>query len=416
MGILLGWQNLLEAAGVVLASSSEAAGLGIRSVLTPQLAEVWRSGAWGASTVDIDVDLGSAQGINVVAVGAPRDGRLPAAGATVSAQGSTLAALSRANLQGSPGSIVIDNVSFSRGVNATDLGAVTGPLGAAGARRFGSASATGANCWVGRSGSGVPMIGGQAVTLQVWARVNGTPLPTRGTVMTVDEYNGATFLRRWVGPSLLGADATWRQFSTTITTRSDCTALGVFWVEGWQTGAQVEFASPSLVKVGETLNLAAAPLTLAPLGVWAWASSSPILARYLRLSFTGTAADAYLQLGRVWAGPALITGRAASYGHRRGAVDPGRNDRAGVSGLRVAQRGQPYRVASFAAQALTAAEALQVEAAALAVGTTGQVFAARNHLDLAGSGMFGAFTTAPPETERTARNLWRADFTLEEDL
>lgn len=414
MGILLAWQNLLEAAGVVLSASSEASGLGVRSVLSPQLADVWRSGAWGASTIDIDADLGAALPLQVVAIGAPRDGRLPSSSATVALQASALAPLSRANLQGSPGTVTIDSVNYSRGSSATDLGAVLGPGGVAGARRFGTSAANGANVWVARTGL-IPMIGGQALSASVWVRSNAAK-PTRGTVLTIDEYNGAAFLRRWQGGTLTAADGTWRQFSSTITTRADCNGVVAYYCEGWQTGAEIEIATPAVVRVGEVINVAAAPIGLSPLGVWAWAGSSPIVARYLRLSFTGAAADAFLQLGRVWAGPALITARAAPYGHRRGAGDPGSNARAGVSGLRVAQRGQAYRTASFAVQALTATEAAQVEAAALAVGSTGQVFAARNHLDLAGSGMFGAFVSGAPETERTARNLWRAEFSIEEDL
>jgi hypothetical protein len=113
MGILLGWQNLLERAGVVLAASSEASGLGIRSVLTPQIAEVWRSGAWGATTIDIDADLGSVQPINVVAIAAPRDGLLPSGAATVALQASATAPPSRTNLQSSPTVITIGSPNYS---------------------------------------------------------------------------------------------------------------------------------------------------------------------------------------------------------------------------------------------------------------------------------------------------------------
>ena len=77
MGILLSWSNLAEGSAANLAVSSEAAGLGLRAVLTPQISDIWRSAAWGATTINLDVDLGSAQSIGLVAIAAPRDGLLP---------------------------------------------------------------------------------------------------------------------------------------------------------------------------------------------------------------------------------------------------------------------------------------------------------------------------------------------------
>ena len=312
MGILLGWQNLLEQAGVVLAASSEAPGLGIRSVLTLQIAEVWRSGAWGAATIDIDADLGSPQPINVVALAAPRDGLLPSAEATVTSQASASAAPSRSNLQANPSSIIPGGGTYAIGANATNLGAVSGPTGGTGARRIGSTAATGANVWIARS-SLLAVAGGMPYRLSVWCRSNATA-PTRGTTLTVDEYIGATFFRRTIGPGLSGAvDATWRLFSRVITPLATTTAIQVYLAEGFQNGAEIEVADVSIVRLAEAIETGAQPLGLAPWGLWGWCSASAVTARYLRLSFTGTAADAYLQLGRLWAGPALISSRAAAF-------------------------------------------------------------------------------------------------------
>jgi len=415
MGILLGWQNLLEQAGVVLAASSEASGLGIRSALTPQIAEVWRSGTWGATTIDIDADLGSTQSLGVVALAAPRDGLLPSSGATVALQASASAAPSRTNLQANPSNIVPGGGTWGIGANTTNLGAVAGPAGGTGARRIGSASTTGASVFIARS-SLLAVAGGMPYRLSVWCRSNATA-PTRGTTLTIDEYNGPTFSRRSVGPGISGAvSSTWRQFSRVATLLSTTTQIQVYLAEGFQTGAEIEVADVSIVRLAESIETGAQPLGLSPWGLWGWCSASPVAARYLRLSFTGTAADAYLQLGRLWAGPALITSRAAAYGHSVGATDPGSSSRVGVSGLRVAQRGTAYRVQQFSAPLLTTAEATQLQQAALAVGSTGQVIAARNHLDLAGSAMFGAFSGSPPATQRVTPAYWRADFQIEEDL
>ena len=261
MGILLSWSNRAESAATNLAVDSEAAGLGLRAVLTPQISDLWRSDGWGAGTINLRVDLGSAQGLNLVALAAPRDGLLPSPGATVQ---------------------LTADASVLDGAAALDTGLQD--LGAA----------------------------------------------------------------------------------------------------------------------------------MAGFGLWTWVSSSAVTARYLRLQFTGIG-EAYLQLGRLWVGPALITTRQASYGFSIGANDPGSTTRSGISGVRDIQRGRPYRSLAFAADTLTTAEASQIEQAALTVGTTGQVFAARLHSDAARTGCFGVFTRSPTLT-RTSHLLWRADFAIEEDL
>lgn len=418
MGILLSWRNLVDDPATVLSVSSEAPGLGLRNVLTPQVAEVWRSGAWGASFVTMDADLGAVRQINLIAFAAPRDGRLPGASATVQVQASAQAPLSAANLQPDGSSIAPTGGNFVITGAVTDLGAVPGPTGAAGARRLGSTAANGAGVWIGRTPR-LSVVGGALYRLSLWARSVGAPT-TRGSLLTTDEFTvsvGGVSQRRVTGPAMVGnLDSQWRLFTRTFAPLSTTTHAQVFFAEAWTAGAEIEVADVSIRRIGDALDLDAQPFGLSPLGVWAWASTAPISARYLRWTFAGGAADAYLQLGRVWAGPALITLRPAAYGHAMAASDPGFGGRAGLSGLRVAQRGTAFRAMRFSAPTLTSAEAAQVHEAALAVGTTGQVFAARHHLDLAGTGMFGAFTGAPPAPERVAHNLWRADFAIEEDL
>jgi hypothetical protein len=415
MGILLGWQNLLEQAGVVLGASSEAPGLGIRSVLTPQIAEIWRSGTWGATTIDIDADLGAVQPINVVAVAAPRDGVLPSAAATVALQASASAPPSRTNLQTNPSTIVPGGGTYITDANTTNLGAVDGPTGGTGARRLGSASATGANVWIARA-THLPVVGGMPYRLSVWCRSNAAA-PTRGGMLDADEYTGTTFFRRTWGPAMPNAvDGTWRFFSRVLTLHPNTTNLQVYFASGFGTGAEIEVADISIVRLAESIEIGAQALGLTPYGLWGWCAAAPASARYLRLSFTGSAADAYLQLGRLWAGPAMITTRAAALGHSLSAIDPGSSVRVGVSGLRVAQPGTTYRAQQFSAPLLTTAEATELQKAALAVGSTGQFIAARHHLDLAGTAIFGSFAGTLPSIQRIAPSLWRAEFSIEEDL
>ncbi|MBU8544001.1 MULTISPECIES: hypothetical protein [Roseomonadaceae] len=78
MGTLISWVNLADAAAEISATS-EGAGLGVRNLLTEPVAEVWRCPplASGAAA-HVNVDLGGARTIGLVALFAPRDGLLVA--------------------------------------------------------------------------------------------------------------------------------------------------------------------------------------------------------------------------------------------------------------------------------------------------------------------------------------------------
>jgi len=148
-------------------------------------------------------------------------------------------------------------------------------------------------------------------------------------------------------------------------------------------------ASTSSAGASDALDTGSLPFSLSPWGVWAWRS------------------------GRLWIGPALITSRGYAFGATRGGRDPGGTARASLTGTRYATLGRTYRVERMTLPALTSAEATQVEAMAVAVGTTGQVFAARSDASL-GDGIFGAFVE-PPAVVRPFPQVWTADMQIEED-
>lgn len=260
MGVLLSWTNLAETAPEI-SCDSEAAGLGLRALLTPQIADVWRSDGWGAATITLDVDLGADRDVRVVAIAAPRDGLLPSASATVRLTASTVSA---------------------SGTEALDTSAVA----------FGMTAA--AACWA------------------------------------------------WCG------------------------------------------------------------------------AAAPVSARYWRLAFAGTSGDAYLQLGRLWIGPALVTSRAVSYGWREAAQDSGITSRSALSGIRDARRGRGLRQVEWPLLALTSTDAAEVARAATEAATTGQVYGARDHLTPS-AGLFGAFA-APPSVQRIAYPVWSTTLSIIEDL
>jgi hypothetical protein len=80
--------------GVSIDTDSEAVGLGVRSLLTPVLGDVWRS--TGAGDVPgqrrLSIDLGTPRPVRVLVLQAPRDGLLPEAGAVIRASLSAMAA------------------------------------------------------------------------------------------------------------------------------------------------------------------------------------------------------------------------------------------------------------------------------------------------------------------------------------
>ena len=162
-----------------------------------------------------------------------------------------------------------------------------------------------------------------------------------------------------------------------------------------------------------TLDTVAATFTLSPWGVWGWRSVAGVSARWWRVAFVGGVADTYVQLGRLWVGAATVTTRSYAYGTSRGGRDPGAATRTGVTGTRYVTRGRPYRFERIGLPYLTSAEATSVESMAAAVGTTGQVFVARDDSSLA-SGIFGAFAD-PPTVTRANYPLYATDLQIEDD-
>jgi hypothetical protein len=71
--------------GVSIDTDSEAEGLGVRSLLTPVLGDVWRTPSSGDVSGErrLSVDLGVRRSVRVIALQAPRDGLLPEAGAII---------------------------------------------------------------------------------------------------------------------------------------------------------------------------------------------------------------------------------------------------------------------------------------------------------------------------------------------
>lgn len=170
---------------------------------------------------------------------------------------------------------------------------------------------------------------------------------------------------------------------------------------------------PSL---SDALFVANSPASLLPWGVWAWSSKTQVVARYIKLTFNYGGViflSSNVQLGRLWVGDGLVTTDSYAYGHARSFRDPGLSSRAGLTGVRYATRGLPYRVERIAFPILTESEASSIVTASSEVGTSGQVFFAREEAYL-GEGLFGHFSEVPA-VNRELEDLWTTDFQIEED-
>lgn len=82
MPTLISGLSYADLPGVTLSTNSEVLGLGVRSLLTPVLADVWRTGPGAAR--ELAIDLGTLRGVQAVVLYAPRDGLLPEYTATIS--------------------------------------------------------------------------------------------------------------------------------------------------------------------------------------------------------------------------------------------------------------------------------------------------------------------------------------------
>lgn len=95
MPSLISQMSWADQAGVSIGTDAEVVGLGVRSLLTTTIADVWRTPgvvqAGGSRAVALDLDLGAARAVRVLALSAPPDGMLPAAGSLIRVTAGTVA-------------------------------------------------------------------------------------------------------------------------------------------------------------------------------------------------------------------------------------------------------------------------------------------------------------------------------------
>jgi len=384
-----------------LSTTSEVSGLGLRSVLTPQVADVWRLAPEALVEVVLPTDT--------------------AAGA-------------------------------SKGGGTTRQGAVAGPPGAAGGTAYSNAAGS---AFV-RPGA-YPVIGGCLYAVTVWLRRVASGSLAGSAIIA--EYLGASgsVVRTSLPMASVPVDSSWRQVTLLWVPPVDGVATvylmadtGVMQFElGPATLSRVAGQTRLDVNLGQDvacrLLLLAAPrdgvlpvagsswraigysaaggvvhdsgelpLEPAPRGRWPYVLPAAVVARRWRLVFRFGAGQPYAQFGRLYIGPAVVTSKATGYGLQRGASDLGSSQRSSGSGARYPARAVTLQQRSWRLPSLSAADAQALDDVGLEVGTTGQVFAAPSILNPARDGVLGVLRAAlAPRHDNFI--FWSADVSIEED-
>lgn len=142
------------------------------------------------------------------------------------------------------------------------------------------------------------------------------------------------------------------------------------------------------------------------------ATEAVVFARYITIQITS--ARAYLDIGRLWIGPALVP----QYGpgdRSDGITDAGDNLRQALSGIRFPARGAAIRGPQYEWPLLTEREARRLYQVARQAGQTGQVMMVGDVVRGRYTSMLGRLT-APPSPIRTSNRFWSASVTVQEDL
>jgi hypothetical protein len=386
-----------------LSTTSEVSGLGLRSVLTTQVADVWRLAPEAEILLALPTDTaaGAVAGGNVERIGAvpPPSG---VTGATAYRNPETGGAFVRA---GSPavlaGYLYTASVWMRRRPNqpsvvgrAISLVYPTGPGASSRVDYLMSALAQGSD-W-------------QRISVQFRPTVDGNISFSLAVVTGAFEYEaaGATLVRVAGQTRLdanLGQDVACRLLLLAAPRDGILPVADSTWrAIGYSAAGAVVHDSGDL------------PLAPAPRGRWTCVLPADVVARRWRIVFGFGPGQPYAQFGRLYIGPALVTSKAIGFGLQRGAGDLGSNQRSAGSGVRYPARAVTLQQRNWRLPSMNAADAVALDDIALLVGATGQVFAAPSILAPERDGILGVFR-APPAPREDNKVFWSADISIEED-
>jgi hypothetical protein len=453
MRSLLSWRNWMDEPGAIIRVDAETPGLGAVNLATPQIAgDVWRA-AYAGATRTITVDLGAVREIGAIGLAFPRDGLAPLAHDAVRLSLSSI---------GAGGTEALDTSNIS--LECDPWGFWCYPI-AAGIRRNGVHNPSlrdGSQGWV-AAGSPGPLQWGQATTVNALADIgSGMAARLNGTLGV-----GQSMELRYTGlPDPAGIPVVPTQV---LEMQAQVSAQGcwvrpiiTFWNAG---GANMGGAvgAPVLPRTGQyrfqasefqrvtlagTAPAGAVKAFVGLLGespsgtvtdpaIWcnqvsayeqdeagqvpifaghyvglaggARTEEAQIWARYVTLRITS--ARPYLDIGRLWIGPAIVP----QYGReqeQRAVEDAGQSQRAPLTGQAFDQPGLVRRRTELAFSLLSEAEARRLDIAARTAGRR-QVLGVRDVLRANATGMIGELVGMPAPL-RASHRFWAANWAIEE--
>ncbi|AWV21708.1 Hypothetical protein RADP37_05295 [Roseomonas mucosa] len=399
MPSLISERSWADQAGVSIGADAEVVGLGVRSLLTSVLADVWRTP--GVVQADAVTSL--------------------------------------------------NHDTASVGSNTTRAGNVAGSDGTANrAVRYQNSSA--ANSYV-TLRTGYPLLAGRTYRVDLQARrVNGAS--TSGNLIHVTGADGSLYSLPMTN---LAQGTAWQSFALTFVAAGNTTASilaavntgtldfaldvsSITLLPAYAAGTRaatldldlgaaqpvrvLAMAAPpdgmlpaggSLIRVtagssagaADLLDTGNLPLAM-PRGYWAWVGAAVVTARYWRVQINWPGSQPYLQFGRLWLGDALVpAANPSADGYEPAASD----DVATV----------PVRRESWQILRLSESEADEVERIGLAVGTQVQVLAIPRTERAAYTAVIGKFGTIPRAVPRQAwasgqsTRLYSATLTVQGD-
>ena len=383
MPSLISERSWADQAGVSIGTDAEVVGLGVRSLLTSVLADVWRTpGVVQAAVVTAlayDNTAGAAMGSDTVRQGteAGADGT---AGRAVQYRNNSAAnayvRLSSTYQVVAGRQYRVDLAVKRRAGNTTAGNVIHVALPGSGLAVLPMSALAQGNDWQAMSLTFTPTVSGTAV---IYAAVNTGALEYSLDVSSV---------------TLLPAFAAGTRAATLDIDLGAAQPVRVLALAAPpdgrlpSAGSLIRVTAGSSAGAADLLGTGNLPLAM-PRGYWAWVGAAVVTARYWRVQINWPGSQPYLQFGRLWLGDALVpAANPSADGYEPAASD----DVATV----------PVRRESWQILRLSESEADEVERIGLAVGTQVQVLAIPRTERAAYTAVIGKFATIPRTVPRQA--------------
>lgn len=402
MPSLISERSWADQSGVSISTDAEVVGLGVRSLLTSVLADVWRTpGVVQAAVVTAlayDNTAGAAMGSDTVRQGteAGADGT---AGRAVQYRNNSAAnayvRLSSTYQVVAGRQYRVDLAVKRRAGNTTSGNVIHVALPGGGLAALPMSDLAQGNDWQAMSLLFTPATSGAAV---IYAAVNTGALEYSLDVSSVTLLPAFAAGTRAVSLDIdLGAAQPVQVLALAAPPDGMLPA----------DGSLIRVTAGSSAGAADLLDTGNLPLAM-PRGYWAWIGAAVVTARYWRVQIDWPGSQPYLQFGRLWLGDALMpAANPSADGYEPAASD----DVATV----------PVRRESWQILRLSESEADEVERIGLAVGTQVQVLAIPRTERAAYTAVIGKFVTIPRAVPRQAwasgqaTRLYSATLTVQGD-